>query len=140
MNWRITTSIFILSVLSGGSLFAQQPSGTAEFRDLFRPEAVTHDYSLKIDTKNEFRLVLSTGFAFYKLFVSSQDAVRCTFHPSCSVYAVESIRTNGVLGVLDAIDRLTRCNGISPEKYTFDTKTQLLYDPVRKIRHKAAAH
>jgi putative component of membrane protein insertase Oxa1/YidC/SpoIIIJ protein YidD len=105
------------------------------FSEVFRPAETKPDYSLKIDATNEFKLLLTSGFAFYKTFVSSQDGVKCTFYPSCSVYALNTIKTNGLLGVLDAIDRLTRCNGISPEKYHIDEATHRLYDPVEKIRH-----
>jgi putative component of membrane protein insertase Oxa1/YidC/SpoIIIJ protein YidD len=52
------------------------------------------------------------------------------------VYALNTIKTNGILGILDAIDRLTRCNGMSPEKYPIDKSSQRFYDPVKKIRKK----
>ena len=102
---------------------------------IFRPVTIKTDYSLRIDPTNEFKLILTGGFAFYKAFISSQDGMKCTFYPSCSVYALNTIKTNGLLGVLDAIDRLTRCNGISPEKYPIHEHSQRFYDPVEKIRH-----
>jgi len=105
------------------------------FSRIFSPAGIKADYSLKIDPTNEFKLILTGGFTFYKTFVSSQDGVKCTFYPSCSVYALNTIKTNGLIGILDAIDRLTRCNGISPEKYTIHEPSQRYYDPVEKIRH-----
>jgi putative component of membrane protein insertase Oxa1/YidC/SpoIIIJ protein YidD len=117
------------------SLPAQSPAGPQAFRDLYRPDESKPDYSLKIDTRNEFRLLLTGAFAFYKTFVSSQDGMKCTFYPSCSVYALNTIKTNGLIGVLDAIDRLTRCNGVSPEKYHIHEPSQRFYDPVTKIHH-----
>ena len=100
------------------------------------------DYSLQIDPTNEIKLLLTTGFAFYKTFISSQDGMTCTFHPSCSSYALSTIQTNGILGVLDAIDRLMRCHGLSPEKYTVHEPSHRFYDPVRKISlsHNHLAH
>jgi putative component of membrane protein insertase Oxa1/YidC/SpoIIIJ protein YidD len=102
---------------------------------MFRPVENKPDFTVAIDPSNEFKLLLSGGFAFYKIFVSSQDGVKCTFYPTCSVYAINTIKTNGLIGVLDAIDRLTRCNGISPEKYLIHEPTHRYYDPVEKIRH-----
>jgi putative component of membrane protein insertase Oxa1/YidC/SpoIIIJ protein YidD len=102
---------------------------------LVKPANFKPEYSLKVDPTNEIKLVLTGGFAFYKTFVSSQDGMTCTFYPSCSSYALSTIQTNGILGVLDAIDRLTRCNGLSPEKYHIHETSQRYYDPVRKISH-----
>ncbi|NJK95020.1 MAG: membrane protein insertion efficiency factor YidD [Bacteroidales bacterium] len=31
-------------------------------------------------------------FLFYKSFLSSQDAISCVFHPSCSVYGFQTIQ------------------------------------------------
>jgi len=43
-----------------------------------------------------------------------------------------SIKEKGIFwGMLNAIDRLTRCNGFSPEKYEIHAETHLLSDPVR---------
>ena len=135
MNWKTTISIFLISAAFAGKLTAQHASELNSFRDLFSPETVKHDFSLKIDNSNEIRLVLTTSFAFYKLFISSQDGMQCTFHPTCSVYALNTIKTNGLIGVLDAIDRLSRCNGLSPEKYPVHETTHRFYDPVSKIGH-----
>jgi len=93
------------------------------------------DYPMTVDASNELLLILTAGFVFYKTFISSQDAVSCTFYPTCSVYALNSIKLNGFLGILDAIDRLSRCNGLSPENYPIHESTHRLYDPVRKITH-----
>ena len=48
---------------------------------------------------------------FYRRAISPGMPSRCKYHPSCSAYAVEAIRTHGVLrgGVLAAW-RLLRCN------------------------------
>jgi uncharacterized protein len=135
MKWITIISIFTLSVLFANNGLAQTNTGPRSFENLFKPAESEPDYSLRIDTKNEFRLLLTGGFAFYKTFISSQDGMKCTFHPSCSVYAINTIQTNGLLGILDAIDRLTRCNGISPEKYHIHEPTQRFYDPVEKLHH-----
>lgn len=135
MSWKTTTSIFTILLAFTFSLHAQSSVEVNSFSSLFEPVVTKADYSLKIDPSNEFKLILTGGFAFYKTFVSSQDGVKCTFYPSCSVYALNTIKTNGLIGVLDAIDRLTRCNGISPEKYHIHEPSQRFYDPVTRIRH-----
>lgn len=135
MKWKTTVSILIILTAFTFNLHAQTREELKSFSKLFKPAAGKPDYSLKIDPTNEFKLVLTSGFAFYKTFISSQDGVKCTFYPSCSVYALNTIRTNGLLGIFDAIDRLTRCNGISPEKYHIHEPSQRFYDPVEKIRH-----
>lgn len=80
---------------------------------------------------NELIFFMNILFSGYKFIFSSQDNSSCTFHPSCSVYAVESMRQLGLVrGALAAFDRLSRCNGLSPEWYKIDRKTGLLIDPV----------
>lgn len=135
MKWRTIASIFIILQAFTCNLQSQTPDEVTSFSKLFKPAENKPDYSLKIDPANEFKLILTGGFAFYKTFISSQDGVKCTFYPSCSVYALNTIKTNGVPGVFDAIDRITRCNGISPEKYHIHEPSQRFYDPVEKIRH-----
>jgi len=86
-----------------------------------------------VDFRNEITMLLTASYHFYKAFISSQDANNCAFHPSCSTYALETIRLNGLLGIFDAIDRLTRCNGFSPDKYQIHDESQHFHDPVKKI-------
>lgn len=81
------------------------------------------------DCSNEVQVVLTTFYLGYKNFISTQDDRGCTFYPSCSTYAFQTIKKHGVFeGILDAIDRLTRCNGLSPENYEIDMEKQLLID------------
>lgn len=82
---------------------------------------------------NEVTQLTSFFFIFYKEFVSSQDINTCVFTPSCSVYAMESIKKLGILeGILNAFDRLTRCHSFSRKYYTEDPVTHKMYDPVNK--------
>ncbi|KAF0201633.1 MAG: hypothetical protein FD170_2490 [Bacteroidetes bacterium] len=78
---------------------------------------------------NEAEVIFTGFFLGYKHFFSSQDSRSCTFEPSCSVYAIETIRKNGLIkGFLDSVDRLTRCNGLSPGNYKIDQQKHLLID------------
>jgi len=81
------------------------------------------------DCSNEFQVIMTGFFIGYKSFLSSQDQKSCTFTPSCSVYAIETIKKKGIVeGIMDAVDRLTRCNGLSPENYDIDPEQKLLID------------
>jgi len=81
------------------------------------------------DCSNEPQFIITAFFIGYKTFLSSQDGKSCTFTPSCSVYAIQTIRKKGfLLGILDAVDRLTRCNGLTPENYEIDPDLKLLVD------------
>jgi hypothetical protein len=89
-----------------------------------------HHFSLKHAT-NEITSSLTALFILYKSVISSQDGSSCTFTPSCSEYALQAINKKGVIiGSLMTFDRLTRCNGLNPDKYPYDYKKQLFIDPV----------
>lgn len=138
MKW-ITTICIITSCLIFSRPAEAQPT-KALSHDLDRLSALYPAYPetkkkpLQIRFDNEIRMLMTGSFAFYKKFVSPQDALSCAFHPSCSAYAMQTLEMNGILGLFDAIDRLTRCNGFSPEKYERYHESTLFYDPVRKIR------
>jgi putative component of membrane protein insertase Oxa1/YidC/SpoIIIJ protein YidD len=95
-------------------------------------ENISQDHSYR----NEYNLLLSGAFYFYKSFISSQDASHCSFTPSCSEYAVLAIQKQGIFaGLLNFFDRFSRCNSLSPELYKKDPHTHLLIDPVRDIHY-----
>ena len=61
----------------------------------------------------------------YQRWLSPSLPRRCRYEPTCSAYAVESIRRFGVRGLLLAIWRLLRCNPLShggfdpvPDRFT----------------------
>jgi uncharacterized protein len=57
------------------------------------------------------RAVVLAPIRFYQRFISPAIPQRCKYHPSCSEYAVQAIRTYGVLrGLVLAAWRLLRCN------------------------------
>ena len=48
---------------------------------------------------------------FYQVVISPVLPVQCKYHPTCSAYAVEAIRSFGILkGIALAGWRLVRCN------------------------------
>jgi putative component of membrane protein insertase Oxa1/YidC/SpoIIIJ protein YidD len=88
-------------------------------------------YKEATQNRNEIQTVFSGFFLMYKNFFSSQDSYRCTFHPSCSEYGLIAVKQLGATrGMLSTFDRLVRCNGLSPEKYTIDMERNVLIDNV----------
>jgi uncharacterized protein len=127
---RMICIIFILiySLLPGK---AQEANIMNQFSKQFEPETHVEDYHIHADHSNELKTVSSLLFLFYKEFISSQDINACVFSPSCSVYAIESIKKKGILlGTIATMDRITRCNGLAYGYYPTDPDTNLNHDPV----------
>jgi putative membrane protein insertion efficiency factor len=57
------------------------------------------------------RVLASAPIRLYQRVVSPALPQRCRYHPSCSAYALQAIRSYGILrGVVLAGWRLLRCN------------------------------
>ena len=57
------------------------------------------------------RAVVLAPIRLYRRFISPALPRTCKYHPTCSEYAVEAVRTYGVLrGLVLAAWRLLRCN------------------------------
>ncbi|MEX0991305.1 MAG: membrane protein insertion efficiency factor YidD [Actinomycetota bacterium] len=60
------------------------------------------------------RALLLGAIGLYRVTVSGRFGDRCKYHPTCSSYAAEAIRTHGALkGSLLGAWRLLRCNPFS---------------------------
>ncbi|MCK5821516.1 MAG: membrane protein insertion efficiency factor YidD [Bacteroidales bacterium] len=112
---------------------SQEKEDMERLKNLFPVNSKDKVISTQADWSNELKLILTVGFNVYKKYISTQDALNCAFYPSCSSYALETLKVNGFLGIFDAVDRLTRCNSFSPEKYHVHPTTHRFYDPIRKI-------
>jgi len=73
-------------------------------------------------------------YTFYQKHISPQDIMDCIYYPTCSQYALETFRINGLPGILDAIDRLMRCHLLGQKNYPLLPGTNLYYDPPRESR------
>ena len=66
------------------------------------------------------RAVFTAPIRLYQRFVSPALPARCKYHPTCSEYAVQAVRSYGILkGTVLAVWRVLRCNpwsrgGIDP--------------------------
>jgi putative membrane protein insertion efficiency factor len=133
MNWRMKTCIIILFLAVSSRLGAQTVAEISLLEDKSLHSVQAHPSYKKGDNSNELQQITSALFILYKKFISSQDVASCVFYPSCSEYAVEAIRTQGiVIGTMNAFDRLSRCNGLSADQYEIHPGTNLFYDPVKK--------
>ena len=130
-----TIFIIILFLIKSGffcnSAIAQTATEIKQMKSVIRSNNVKPTYKYARENINEIQYLFSGLFLFYKTFISSQDGQSCSFIPSCSEFGIEAVKRQGVFtGVLNTFDRLTRCNSLSPEKYTIYPHTHLLYDPL----------
>jgi putative component of membrane protein insertase Oxa1/YidC/SpoIIIJ protein YidD len=113
-------------------LFSQDKKDIEILNNIFEVRRQVPGYkNFTNNNTNEIKWIASGLFIVYKSFFSSQDGNQCNFYPSCSVYAIQSIKKNGfIVGFADAIDRLSRCNRLSPKNYVLFENTNLFFDPV----------
>ncbi len=126
--------MFFMLVTS--KLFSQSASDFLLFEQnlqVVAPKTVVQSFQEQFRHNDSTLDKLASGlFYVYKSFFSSQDVNMCNFHPSCSVFGIEAVRKYGaVKGGIMTMDRLTRCNGLSPEKYKIDPKFQRFSDPIQ---------
>ncbi|GEO23166.1 membrane protein insertion efficiency factor YidD [Cyclobacterium qasimii] len=124
------TSFLICSLI--GVTFAQSKSEVLDYKDLLSEKKEEVHYQAAEENKNEIESVFSGLFMVYKNFISSQDGSNCVFYPSCSEYGLLAVKKYGVLmGTANTMDRLTRCNGLSPEKYSWTEDRTLMIDELK---------
>jgi putative component of membrane protein insertase Oxa1/YidC/SpoIIIJ protein YidD len=129
------TAVLILLVIFSTESLAQNTEDLKKFNVLFAEKSQKHNWVVTLkDNRNELTFIFSAAFLIYKEVFSSQDIDACVFTPSCSVYAIESIKQKGaVVGFFNAIDRLTRCNPGPKKGMQIDLKTGKYLDPEEPI-------
>jgi putative component of membrane protein insertase Oxa1/YidC/SpoIIIJ protein YidD len=129
------TAVLILLVIFSTESLAQNTEDLKKFNVLFAEKSQKHNWGVTLkDNRNELTFIFSAAFLIYKEVFSSQDIDACVFTPSCSVYAIESIKQKGaVVGFFNAIDRLTRCNPGPKKGMQIDLKTGKYLDPEEPI-------
>lgn len=134
MNRKIKFLGLLSFFIIGSTVCISQNKQDIELvRNIYKPDIQKLDFrEYTKENHNEVHWIASGLFIIYKSFFSSQDANRCVFHPSCSVYAMQSLKQHGIIpGLADAMDRLSRCNRLSPENYSYYEDTKLFSDPVK---------
>ncbi|MFY7910368.1 MAG: membrane protein insertion efficiency factor YidD [Emticicia sp.] len=128
MKTKSITILFLLSLSLSFQLKAQSKAEVNLLRGVIQTPQ-KRVYKEAKGNRNEVQYLFSGLFLFYKTFFSSQDLTVCTFTPSCSEFGILAVKKSGVvMGGIKTMDRLTRCNGLSPEKYAIDFKEKLLID------------
>lgn len=131
MKTICTVTVFLLLSLLGlkNETFAQGKVIADRYRNVIDDGQNKRIYTEAQNNKSEVEAAFSGLFLFYKTFISSQDQTVCTFTPSCSEFGILAIKQHGMVkGGVMTMDRLTRCNGLSPTNYEYDTKAKLLKD------------
>jgi len=83
------------------------------------------------------RAIFTAPIRLYQRLRPETVVPRCKYHPTCSEYAVESIRTYGVLrGLVLAAWRIVRCNPWSHGGYD-PVEAQTIF---RTRKHTGTAH
>jgi uncharacterized protein len=131
----ITTSLFLL-LSNVGPLSAQTMADIQALSGSFSVKKNKKEYPFaQAQHENEYVWALAKAFLFYKKNISSQDLNACNFHPSCSEYAMISVRELGPLkGILNGFDRLTRCHPGARTYYQPDPILPKFSDPFIPLR------
>jgi putative membrane protein insertion efficiency factor len=80
------------------------------------------------------RAIVVAPIRAYQRLISPALGQRCKYYPSCSEYAVQSIRTFGILrGLILAAWRLLRCNPFSHGGFD-PVENQRLFKPPARAR------
>lgn len=126
-----TVTGFLLLSLLGSKIETQAQANlhTSRYQNVIDNGQNKRVYTEAQNNTSEVEAAFSGLFLFYKTFISSQDQTVCTFTPSCSEYGILAIKKHGMVkGGVMTMDRLTRCNGLSPTNYEYDAKAKLLKD------------
>jgi putative component of membrane protein insertase Oxa1/YidC/SpoIIIJ protein YidD len=110
--------------------FSQNKIDYSVFKDLYKTDIQIHKKEkIKIKPESEIEYIAYGFYSFYKIIVSSQDENHCYFYPSCSDFALLSIKKQGfILGLISSFDRLSRCRYSEKPKYPVQEKTGLYID------------
>ncbi|MBA4303953.1 MAG: hypothetical protein C0424_06995 [Sphingobacteriaceae bacterium] len=130
-------AIYILIALCTCRPAQAQLSAEVQWVVRHQPErSLRIPYQFDFSGSNEAQNLAHFSFTFYKKYISSQDAISCTFEPSCSVYGLHALRHHGLLiGSMATFDRLSRCHGWNRSYYPAEAVTGLNHDPVVHESH-----
>ena len=97
------------------------PNRSRDVSEEAAPDAGVSSDVVEAPTGRMSRLLLAVLIApieAYRRWISPALPPRCRFHPSCSAYALEALRTHGpIAGILLAGWRVMRCHPFHPGGY-----------------------
>jgi uncharacterized protein len=128
MKWAMTLCISLSACfMTFSQNFAEDLESFKTINQAKKKEK--NNFSIAKNNTNELQIMLSAMFLFYKKNISSQDASRCAFHVSCSEFALQAIKKQGlIIGSMNFFDRFTRCNTCSPYQYSVNAKSHRFED------------
>ena len=86
--------------------------------------------------RNFFVEVLCLPIRFYQVFISPLLPPCCKYEPSCSHYAVESLKKHGpVKGFYLSVKRILRCNPYSRGGYDPVPEEYVLFKNIKVLRN-----
>lgn len=123
--------LFICFIPVSLCLLSQENSDVSFFKAHLQPEIEKKSQTKSLEDKNALQTSGSFLLGIYQNLISSQDNHTCVFHPTCSSYCRQAISHHGLIaGGIMTFDRLSRCHGLSPEKYGVDILRRKLIDNV----------
>lgn len=140
-NSKITSSVYYTfsNIKFNQPLSAQYISSSIEIQEFEQKEktAALKKYGTATEPPLESyktsipQVTVGAAYKFYKTFITGQDNTNCGYSPSCSQYMLQAVSKNGLAGIFQGIDRLSRCTKEqhSSNLYTV-TKDGKHYDPV----------
>lgn len=73
---------------------------------------------MEVKTKNPITLILVFLIKLYQFAISPMFPATCKFHPSCSEYFLQALKTKGLfIGFCLGVWRILRCNPFSNGGY-----------------------
>lgn len=134
MSYRISMLCILTFFLACAPVltFAQKTMQKKEqLKQLFKPNPKPDYKKYLKNSTNEAEGTAALLFVGYKSVLSSQDMSSCVFTPSCSVYAIETLKHDPIyIAYFKIFDRLSRCHPLSAKhEYEIHPKTGMLYDP-----------
>jgi len=131
----LRAAVFTILLLEG--LFAQLPPPANRYWETPPEREVQPEIPPAGTQAGLLKDALKGWIRVYQEVISPQDLPSCVFHPSCSRFALATLREFGsVKGYLLTADRLLRCNPFAYLYYPFDGEK--FVDPVSTYRFETA--
>lgn len=107
------------------------PIKPVPFSKRTKPDTLSATETNSIQPNSIFGICIFGAYSFYKKFITRQDMSSCGYYPSCSQYMLQAVRKNGLFGVIQGYERLTRCNSVEHKRDIYPyTKDGKQFDPV----------
>ncbi len=125
-------SFLLVIFLFSTYIYAEKPFGPWNTKLVKNEKKIYTKHSDKNNTISTLGWGVLRFIRFFQIYISPQDGPNCRYRPTCSQYALLSIKKYGALpGIIMGADRFLRCNpfgawGIDTpeENYFFNSEKQ----------------